>query len=171
MPRLTNIGPPGSAKALISRTFTVSNVYWNSGCWSSAGMTATRRCPRRSTYDDTASSRMIGSCLRASAAACRPSSTSCDSLYLFGGGVIRVCAETSDPASASATVVAQNWLFIFLTLCKNDTDDCQQLSTSPCPDANCQLAASFVARKRSHFQYLATNPCSARPLQWGHAEQ
>ena len=27
MPRLTNIGPPGSAKALISFTFTTSNVY------------------------------------------------------------------------------------------------------------------------------------------------
>ena len=37
-PRLTNIGPPGSANALISLTFTTLNVYLNSGCRSSAGI-------------------------------------------------------------------------------------------------------------------------------------
>ena len=42
IPRFTNIGPPGNANALISRTFTVSNVYRNSGCRSSAGK---KPCP------------------------------------------------------------------------------------------------------------------------------
>src|SRR5581483_1460517 len=41
MPRLTNIGPPGSAKALMSRALTTSNEYWNSGCWYSGGIAAT----------------------------------------------------------------------------------------------------------------------------------
>ena len=52
---------------------------------------------------------MIGSCLRASSAALRPSSTSCASVYLFLGGVIPVCALTSDPASATTTALASGW--------------------------------------------------------------
>src|SRR5262249_26476993 len=105
-------------------------------------MTATRRRPTASTYDVTASSRMIGSWLRASSAAFRPSSTSCEGLYLLLGGVIRVCAEAIDPMSARESVVAQNRLFIFLTLCKSGTDradganNCQPGLPS---DANCQL--------------------------------
>ena len=37
MPRLMNIGPPGSAKALISFTFTGVNGYWNAGLFNSGG--------------------------------------------------------------------------------------------------------------------------------------
>ena len=43
IPRLRYIGPPGSANALISRTLTTLNVYWNSGCRWSDGIPCTRR--------------------------------------------------------------------------------------------------------------------------------
>src|SRR5215475_10389761 len=102
-------------------------------------MTATRRCPTLSTYDVTASSCMIGSWLRASSAAFRPSSTSSDGLYLLPGGVMRVCAETIDPIRARDSVVAKNRLFIFLTLCKSGTDGANNCQPSPRLDANCQL--------------------------------
>ncbi len=45
MPRLTNIGPPGSANALISFTFTGVNEYLNSLRLRSGGAAATRREP------------------------------------------------------------------------------------------------------------------------------
>ena len=45
IPRLTNIGPPGSAKALMSLRLTGVNEYWNWGWLSSGGATATSRLP------------------------------------------------------------------------------------------------------------------------------
>ena len=45
MPRLMNIGPPGSAKALISFTFTGVNEYRNAGLFNSGGAAATSRSP------------------------------------------------------------------------------------------------------------------------------
>ena len=49
MPRCRNIGPPGSAKALISRRLTTSNEYRNAGCANRAGTAATSRRPILST--------------------------------------------------------------------------------------------------------------------------
>src|SRR5579871_3890631 len=68
-------------------------------------MTAVSRPPSLCTYDVTASSRMIGSWRRASAAAFKPSSTSWLGAYLLSGGTIRVCADA--PVSVSATASAQ----------------------------------------------------------------
>ena len=45
MPRWTNIGPPGSAKALISFKFTGVNEYLNAGLLSSRWRDATRLSP------------------------------------------------------------------------------------------------------------------------------
>ena len=47
IPRLTNIGPPGSAKALISFRFTGVKEYSKTGWLSSRGATATSRSPSR----------------------------------------------------------------------------------------------------------------------------
>ena len=94
IPRLTYMGPPGSAKALISFTLTTLKVYRNSGCLSSAGIESTRRCPMSSTYDVTSSSLSSGNCFSTCAAASLPSFTSSLGLYLFFGGVIFVCAPT-----------------------------------------------------------------------------
>ena len=48
MPRLTNIGPPGSANALMSLKFTGVNEYSNTELSNSAGAAATSRLPSRS---------------------------------------------------------------------------------------------------------------------------
>ena len=48
MPRFTNIGPPGSAKALISFRFTGVNEYSKAGLLSEAGAAATSARPARS---------------------------------------------------------------------------------------------------------------------------
>ena len=61
---------------------------------------------------------MIGYCLRTSAAASRPSSTSCCGVYLFFGSLIAVCAirpvadrhETTISAAAPATAISWPWL-------------------------------------------------------------
>ena len=45
MPRLTNIGPPGSANALISFRFTGVNEYSKTGWLSSGGAAATSALP------------------------------------------------------------------------------------------------------------------------------
>ena len=89
MPRLMNIGPPGSAKALISFTFTGVKEYRKAGLFNSAGAAATSRSP--SVVDvlaRSASLLMIGYALRTSAAASWPICTSCSGVYLFFGGVI-----------------------------------------------------------------------------------
>ena len=61
IPRFRNIGPPGSANALISRRSTTWNVYRNPGCRSLPGIAATSRAPMRSTYACVRPSRTIGS--------------------------------------------------------------------------------------------------------------
>src|SRR3982751_216275 len=106
MPRLTNIGPPGSAKALISFRFTGVNEYSYCGSFSSAGAAATRRSPSEARYFLIRSSSMIGYCLRTSAAASRPSSTSCLGVYLFFGGFTTVCAPSAviDAQTIAASV-------------------------------------------------------------------
>ena len=61
------------------------------------------------------SSLMIGYCLRTSAAASRPSSTSCFGVYLFFGSLTSVCAKTlladSHSAIAKAAVRMDEVLF------------------------------------------------------------
>ena len=103
IPRLTYIGPPGSANALISRTLTTLNVYWNSGCCWPDGIPCTRRLPMSDTYDVTASSRRIGSCCSTCSAASRPSWTSCFVVYLFLGGLMTVCAARTCTDTSAAT--------------------------------------------------------------------
>ena len=62
MPRCTNIGPPGSANALISFRFTGVNEYSYTGLFSSAGAAATSRSPSLVRYLVMRSSLMIGYC-------------------------------------------------------------------------------------------------------------
>src|SRR5215813_13861474 len=97
---------------------------------------------------------MMGNWLRASLAAFCPSSTSCETLYLFAGGVIFVCAETSELASAIESDVIQNRLFMFLSFVKKriPANNCQPIFGS---DAICQSLTHGAARNRSVFQHLA----------------
>src|SRR6476659_2723985 len=102
---------------------------------------------------------MIGNWLRASSAALRPSSTSCDGEYLFGGGVIRVCAETTiEVASASEMVVAQNLVFMFLSLCKNDTGKLSTIVSPARPLTQTDTLRRSCRQETLHFRHFTHNP-------------
>ena len=104
IPRLTYIGPPGSANALRSLTLTTSNEYRNCGCRNSAGMFSraapphdrrSRRCHRRSRSEAVATSRE----------ASRPGLTSSSTDIVFGCNDL-VWPKTSETDVKSATTVA-----------------------------------------------------------------
>src|SRR5580765_2591546 len=146
IPRLTNIGPPGSAKALISRTFTTSKEYLNSECWRLAGIAETSLRPTPWTYDWTESSRKSGNCCRASAAACCPIWTSCAGVYLLSGGVTGVWADKSAVESAATMTIKEGLELMWRCFCKNRP---VQGDAQNAPVTHHPCSASREAQRRS----------------------
>src|SRR5262249_12761168 len=108
----------GSANALISFRFTGVNEYSYNDSFSSGGAAATRRSPSFERYDAMRSSWMIGYCLRTSAAASRPSSTSCFGVYLFFGSFTTVCAARpaiDTPATTMSTAARADAVWVAMT--------------------------------------------------------
>ena len=90
MRRCTNIGPPGSANALMSFRFTGVNEYRRP---IASVPSAPRRLPICVRCFAMCWSSMMGYCLRTSDAASFPSCTSCFGVYFVFGSLITVCAD------------------------------------------------------------------------------
>src|SRR5512134_772286 len=108
-PRVTYVGPPGSANALTSDALTTLNVYGNFG----PGVASARRRPTLSTYPCTDESLSNGSCRSASAADCLPISTSCSAENRLNPDLTCVCANAAPDAVAitrqTAAAVRKNF--------------------------------------------------------------